>query len=657
MSKYFMISSLTRSALHATSRLFGITRLAGLFGLMGLLAACGGGSSSGGGGGPPATVTLSSISVTPSSASVAVSSTLQFTAMGKDLTFNVTWASSDVSKATIVASSGLATGVAAGNATITATSGNVSGTGPLTITGTTATLSSISVAPAGASVAAGLTLQFTATGTYQDGTTKDLTTSVNWTSSDSNVASIVGSTGLATGAKVGSTTITATYPNAASGAVSGTNTLTVAAPILAKVELTPNKPSVPVNQVFKFRATGTYTDHSTGDVTSQVTSWTTSNPAVGTIDPDGTFHAHSLTTTDIKAFIANGPTIAGVTVTVTGNIYAYATNYGSDTVSQYQVSATDGALVPLAQPTVATGHQPFSISVEPTGEYVYVSNWGSSSVSQFQIGTDGSLSALPGRDVPTGTGPNAVTIDHGNRWAYVANLGENTISQYTIGLDGQLSPRPDAAAKVGAGANPATIVLAPGDKFAYAGNFGAYSRIPAAGPSTISQYAVGADGALTPLSASTVASGSGPSAIAIDPSGKYLYVANLGDNTVGQYTIQNDGSLAAMTVPTLPSGNGPAGIVTTGSFVFVANQADGTISVYSVSTTDGSLTAVGSAVPAGTGVSSVATDPLGRYVYATNRGTTTVSQYSIGSGGALTAIVSGATAPAGTEPTAIATGY
>ena len=653
-----MISSLAKSALHKTSRAFGLTRAAGLLGLMALLTACGGGGGSGGNTNPPPSVTLSSIAVTPANASVVAGSTVQFAAMGtysdgstKDLTSSVNWTSSDAGKATIVAASGLATGVAAGSATITATSGSISGSNALTITAASASLSSISVTPAGASVAAGLTLQFTATGSYSDGTTKDLTSSVTWTSSDMNKATIVAS-GLATGVAKGNATITAT-----SGSISGTDSLTVAAPNLVKVDLSPNKPNVPVHQVFKFRATGTYTDNSTADVTAQVTSWGTSNPAVATIAADGTVTAANLGTADISASILNGPTISGVTVKVTGNIYAYATNYASSTVSQYQVSATDGSLIPLTTPTVATGQNPYSISVEPSGEYVYVSNWSGSSISQFRIGTDGSLTALGGRDVPTGTGPNAVSIDHGNRWAYVANLGENTVSQYAIGLDGQLSPM--SPAKVQTGANPAIIVLDPKDKFAYVGNFGINARIPPAGPSTISQYSVGANGSLTPLATSSVATGSGPSAIAIDPASKYVYVANLGDNNVGQYTIGADGGLTAMAVPTVASGNSPAGIAIdpTGSYVFVANQAAGTLSVYAVSTADGSLTAVGAAVAAGTGVNSVTVDPTGHFVYATNRGSTTVSQYAIGVGGVLTPIASSATAPAGMEPTAIATGY
>src|SRR5512142_15125 len=157
--------------------------------------------------------------------------------------------------------------------------------------------------------------------------------------------------------------------------------------------------------------------------------------------------------------------------------------------------------------------------------------------------------------------------------------------------------------KVQAGANPATVVLDPKDKFAYVGNFGIDARIPPAGPSTISQYSVGANGSLTSLAASTVAAGSGPSSIAIDPSSKYLYVANLGDNNVGQYTIGADGTLSAMGTATVAAGNGPAGITIdpSGSYVFVANQGDGTISAYTISTTDGSLTAVGAAVAAGSG--------------------------------------------------------
>jgi hypothetical protein len=64
-----------------------------------------------------------------------------------------------------------------GNATNSPQKVSVSGTG------LTAALVSIAVTPSPASVAAGQTVQFSATGTYSDSSTKNLTTSVTWTSS------------------------------------------------------------------------------------------------------------------------------------------------------------------------------------------------------------------------------------------------------------------------------------------------------------------------------------------------------------------------------------------------------------------------------------------------------------------------------------------
>jgi hypothetical protein len=90
-----------------------------------------------------------------------------------------------------------------------------------------ATLIAIAVTPSNPSISQGAKQQFTATGTYSDGTTQTLTTTVTWNSSTAGVATIsnaAGSQGLATAVAAGSTTITA-----ASGSVSGTASLTVTA--------------------------------------------------------------------------------------------------------------------------------------------------------------------------------------------------------------------------------------------------------------------------------------------------------------------------------------------------------------------------------------------------------------------------------------------
>jgi hypothetical protein len=89
-----------------------------------------------------------------------------------------------------------------------------------------ASLSSIAVTPANQTITVGDTEIYTATGTYSDSTTRNLTSNVTWTSSDSSVATINAS-GVATGLAPTSTTIGATY-----GDVQGSTTLTVSPPLL-----------------------------------------------------------------------------------------------------------------------------------------------------------------------------------------------------------------------------------------------------------------------------------------------------------------------------------------------------------------------------------------------------------------------------------------
>ena len=88
---------------------------------------------------PTPTPVLTTINVTPPSASIAQGSTQQFSAQALDQNNNpmsatFTWSSSSTAVATINSSSGLATGVATGSATIIAASGTISGTASLTVT-------------------------------------------------------------------------------------------------------------------------------------------------------------------------------------------------------------------------------------------------------------------------------------------------------------------------------------------------------------------------------------------------------------------------------------------------------------------------------------------------------------------------------------------
>jgi hypothetical protein len=248
----------------------------------GLLAACSSGSSSSSQ--PP---TLTSIAVTPANGSVPLGTLAQFTATGtysnqttKDLTASATWSSSNTSVATI-ASGGLATALAtnATPVTITATSGTVSGNTGLTVANATVTSIMIEVPPGATSVqiANGTSYQFTALGFYNDGSRRNVTSLVAWSSSATNVATIAATTGRAQSVATGMTTITA-----ALGSANGTVTLNVSPAVIASIVVGPSNPIIAPETTQQLTAIGTFNDGTAQNITHDVV-WTSSKTNIATI--------------------------------------------------------------------------------------------------------------------------------------------------------------------------------------------------------------------------------------------------------------------------------------------------------------------------------------------------------------------------------------
>ncbi len=235
---------------------------------------------------------LVSIAITPPTATVALGTTQQFTATGtytdgstQILTQSGQWSSSVATVATIsntTSTAGLASTLGTGTTTIGISSGTISATAALVVN--PAALVSITINPQTPTIALGTTQQFTATGTYTDGSTQDLTTVVTWSSSAATVAIIsnaVGNNGLATSSGQGTATI-----SASSGSISTSTTITVTGPTLASIAVTPASISIALGYGEQFAATATYTDGSTQDIT-QSAAWTSSVPAVAAINSTG----------------------------------------------------------------------------------------------------------------------------------------------------------------------------------------------------------------------------------------------------------------------------------------------------------------------------------------------------------------------------------
>ena len=171
------------------------------------------------------------------------------------------------------------------------------------IASTAPTLTSIAVTSTNPTIRASATQQFTATATYSNNSTQDIISQVTWASSNTAVATI-NTVGLATaGTGAGTTTISATL-----GTVSGNTALTVQT-ALTSIAVTPTNPTIQTSATQQFTATGTYSNNSTQDITSEVT-WASSNTAVATMNGAGLATAGTGTGTT---------TISATSGTVSGN--------------------------------------------------------------------------------------------------------------------------------------------------------------------------------------------------------------------------------------------------------------------------------------------------------------------------------------------------
>ncbi len=198
-----------------------MTRLTLALAALTLVAACGSDNIS-------PTPSTASVTIAPSAPTVRAGRTVQLTGVARDSGGAVipqaviAWTVTDPTRATISAG-GLVSGLAAGNTTVTATSGQAADTVPLTVTpapplGPPAT---VTILPNPATVYIGDSLQLTAT--VQDSSGTVLTgVSLGWQSSNTGAATVTGN-GMLHGVAQGNTTVTVT-----AGTVSGQTAVSVA---------------------------------------------------------------------------------------------------------------------------------------------------------------------------------------------------------------------------------------------------------------------------------------------------------------------------------------------------------------------------------------------------------------------------------------------
>ena len=273
----------------------------------------GSGTGSGSGGGQTGSPTLTALAVLPATATLAPGSSVSLTATGKysdgstqNLTASVTWSSSNTTDVS-VSPAGVATALTSGSATVSASTGGFTAGATITVSITAATLKSIAVSPANSTMPVNTTQQFSAVGSYSDGSSRDLTALVSWTSSTVANATVSAS-GVVTGLAGGSATITATL-----NSVSGSTSVTVNAPTITAISIAPDDLTLPLGVSEQYTASAIYSDGSVQDLVSGVT-WSSSNATVASVDSNGVATTLTAGTTSITATVGGFTDSSTITV-------------------------------------------------------------------------------------------------------------------------------------------------------------------------------------------------------------------------------------------------------------------------------------------------------------------------------------------------------
>jgi len=276
-------------------------------------------------------------------------------------------------------------------------------------------------------------------------------------------------------------------------------------------------------------------------------------------------------------------------------------------------------------------------------------------VLAFRRSADGSLTAAGsvstgGAGTGAGLGSQgAVTLSSDGAWLLVVNAGSNDVSSFSVGDNGALTLRGRASS---GGVMPISVTVH--DNLVYVLNAG--------GSGNIAGLRLGLDGSLTPIAGSSrglSTAAAGPAEVSFDPSGAWLVVTEKATNKIDTWRVDANG-LAFGRVINSAAGVTPFGFTFTSQGVLAVTEAFGgavngsATSTYTINA-DGTLHVISASTPTTeTAACWIVATNNGRFVYATNAGSASVSGYAVRQGALSLLDADGKSATTGAGPSDLA---
>jgi 6-phosphogluconolactonase (cycloisomerase 2 family) len=267
-----------------------------------------------------------------------------------------------------------------------------------------------------------------------------------------------------------------------------------------------------------------------------------------------------------------------------------------------------------------------SLILTQNHEFLLAANAGSGDISVFRI--SGTMLQLTDKEPCGGSEP--VAIAQYGHLVYVVNAGGNSnVVGFRLNANGQLSQIPGSTAYLStSNSGPGSVVFGPG---------GQQLLVTEKVTNLIDVFSVQEDGTLGPI-VTNASAGTGAFALSFAPNGTAL--VSQAPGALSSYAVQSNGTLLTISasVPTLGAATCWQAVTPDGRFVYTSNAGTSTISGFTIGM-NGTLTALPGTVvatlPDGSTNLDMAMSVDGKFLYTLDSGTGKVSIFSIGSDGTL----------------------
>jgi len=281
----------------------------------------------------------------------------------------------------------------------------------------------------------------------------------------------------------------------------------------------------------------------------------------------------------------------------------YTVNTGSNYLSPYDIDPTTGKLT-LGPSMIGTLAGPTLLAFDAGGQNGYVVS--SVATDAYPVdSTTGMFNSAGGFSYPAGTAPVAIAVADSGR--FVFGIRNATVESYQSHLGTVSTPLlnpPNVSATAGA------LAVHPSGRFIYVANADVSGTIQTFSVAT--QGTVGRPPAGSLTGAGSTPTGSKPTSVAIDPTGRFLYTANGGSNDISGFLVdESTGALSPLGFGPVATGAHPisATVDYGGRFLFVVSDTDSSVWTYMIDPGSGALAPVSpptiiGAVPKGFAISS-----------------------------------------------------